>query len=79
MKSILKITLLLTSIILFNCTTNESSEESVICKDVGLDCNKTPYSYKACADASGNAWWELNGEKFDDVLEATAAYENYCD
>lgn len=30
--------------------------------------------YEACANASGSAWWELNGRKYTDVNAATDAY-----
>ena len=63
---------------LMNCSENDESGDSVTCQDVGLSCSKTPYSYKACADSNGNVWWELNGTKYYTVLEATEAYENYC-
>ncbi len=79
MKSILKFTLLMFSVtILISCSDSDDSGDSVICEDVGLTCDKSPFSYKACADASGNVWWELNGTKYYTVLEATDAYENYC-
>ena len=80
MKSILKLALLIfTATILINCSDSDDYGDSVICEDVGLTCDKSPFSYKACADSSANAWWELNGTKYYDVIKATEAYENYCD
>ncbi len=67
------------SVFFASCDETEDALTNTVCQDVGLDCSKSPFEYKACADGTGSAWWELNGTKYYDVNSATEAYFNYCD
>lgn len=78
-KVILKLTFLMfVTTLLINCSEGDESEDSIKCIDVGLTCSRSPFSYKSCIDSSGNVWWELNGTKYYNIIEATEAFENYC-
>lgn len=79
-KSLINSLVLTVGIVAFAATTTYLSSCSPIatCEDVPLQCSKTPYKYQACSDGV-SAWWELNGTKYTDVMDATNAYMSYCD
>ncbi|WP_439130722.1 hypothetical protein [Polaribacter sp.] len=77
--SILGIAAFAVSTVFFvSCEEAEDALTNTVCQDVALDCDRSPYKYQACANGSGDSWWELNGTRYDDVNAVTEAYLNYC-
>lgn len=60
------------------CEEAEDALTNTVCEDIPISCNRS-IDYKACANGSGDSWYELNGTRYDDVNTVVAAAIDYCD
>lgn len=61
------------------CEEAEDALTNTVCEDIPVSCNRSPFEYKACADGTGDAWYEFNGTRYDNVNTVTNVVLDYCD
>ena len=73
------------SIVLFSCSKDDITDSIKSCSDLTSSCGK---KYSACANGSGDAWYEYNGTTYkcasgtdctDAAKKVVAAAEDDCE